>query len=65
MIISISAAFLILFKLAIIILVAGFSATIVLWPINDQPTSKGQWLVWSVVNIFMFCVMFEFITFKA
>ena len=65
MIISISAVFLILFKLSIIILVAGFSATMILWPINDQPTSKGQWIVWSIINMFMVCVIFGFITFKA
>lgn len=65
MIISISAVGLFLFKLIILFLVAGFSATMVLWPINDQPTSKGQWFVWSVINMFMVCVVFGFITFEA
>lgn len=65
MIISISAVGIFLFKMIILILIGGFSATVILWPINDQPTSKGQWTIWSAINIFMFCVMFEFITFKA
>lgn len=65
MIISISAVGIFLFKMIILTLIGGLSATVILWPINDQPTSKGQWIVWSVINIFMFGVVFGFITFKA
>ena len=29
----------------------GFLATICLWPINDQPTSKGQLIVFIALSI--------------
>jgi len=57
--ITISLAGLMLFfaKMVSIAMIMLFSAMIILWPINDQPVSKTQKVIYGIVNIIAaFCV---------
>lgn len=64
MIISLTAMAFALSKLICLVGIAGFSAMMVLWPINDQPTSRGQYITWYIILTLASVLMFtDWITF--
>lgn len=52
-------------KVFAFICVGGYSAIWLLWPMNEQPTSKWQWTSYGVFMLIVFVLMFtNYITFK-
>lgn len=39
------------------------SGLFIMWPINDQPVSKGQWITWGIVVLIIGLLMYVPITF--
>ena len=61
--ISLAGFMLVLAKMASVVLIMLFSAMIILWPINDQPVSKTQKVIYGIVNIIAALFVFGVIQF--
>lgn len=61
--VSIASLFIVVVKLLGLIVVAIFSAVIVLWPVSEQPVSKTQKVIFAIVNIIAALIMFGVIKF--
>lgn len=49
-----------LWKLFLTLVAEGFLAMFCLWPINDQPTSKGQVVTFFIISLIFIGWMFNF-----
>ena len=63
--ISFAGLFIVVVKLLGLLVVAAFSAVIVLWPVSEQPVSKTQKVIFAIVNIIAALIMFGIVKFTA
>lgn len=62
-IMTIALIFLFIVKLISTIFVEGFLAMFCLWPINDKPTSKGQFIFFGVLSFIFIGWLFNWYQF--
>jgi len=51
-------------KFFLFLALSGFLAFMCLFPVSDQPTTKGQWIFYCITEVLVFCFMFGFISIK-
>ena len=51
-------------KIFVFLIVSGVLAMMCLLPVNDQPTSPVQVVIWLVVEVLLFALLFGFVTIK-
>ena len=50
-------------KVFVTVLISMFLGLTILWPVNDQPVSKSQWIFFLCAVALLISLMFGFISF--
>lgn len=61
---DITISLLFVFKIFAAIFAEGFMAMLCLWPINDKPTSKGQFVFFGIISIVFIAWLFNWLSFN-